>query len=480
MAPLCCRVSAAAAVAPEDSKATAKEIPPAEDDVRMLRQFNEQLSSQPVSIKDYLDEESILRMLEPGPYGELAPCAVLDGEWLLARADQIALCEDPEARKKLALPRRQQLEKEVPEAYMSGAKLRKLERGDERINSPLPLVCVSHIWRTKDHPDPYCENLLYFAHSVRAARKKERFPAGDFAVFLDWTSLHQRNKGGKRTRREEAAFGHALSKMQLWYAHMKTLVYLMTSTPEEWTEDPVPYEKRGWPSFERMITMILKHQSSKAWATICDTGAFKNPKPGREQRTIVHPPLDVHAFAILLDGLKFTNGADKEMVLRLYKETLSTALEQAPSLRYTGLRWGDKDMAKLVKILPLCRRLKYLNLKGSRNEFTDVSANLFADMLADKGVLPELQFIGAGCTDKEDHERGHDPLLESDALKRACESRDIHLDRDVPNDEVMTCNKMRMDTTLPHRLSRNRSSITNRSTTINLNIFSNVAGAFRK
>ena len=85
---------------------------------------------------------------------------------------------------------------------------------------------------------------------------------------------------------------------------MKTIVFLLTSTPKAWPAETLPYSARGWPSFERMITMILKQQSSKAWATICDVGAFD---PGGPQRTCLQPPKDAAGFEQMLQQLSFTN-----------------------------------------------------------------------------------------------------------------------------------------------------------------------------
>ena len=89
-------------------------------------------------------------------------------------------------------------------------------------------------------------------------------------------------------------------------------------------------------------------------------------------------------------------------------------------------------MATLAKVLPLCRNLEYLNLKGSHNGYTAESATVLADVLSrEPKVLPNLVMIGAGCRAKDD-EAGQGPLLESEQLKRACESRGVELLRDVP------------------------------------------------
>ena len=389
-------------------------------------EFQRQLSKADLTIESFVNEESLFEMLVPSKRGELAPCALLDGEWMLKRAAKLhSLSRD--ARKKYALPRRQYLERHHPEAFMSAATLRKLERGDERINSPLPLVCVSHCWHSRDHPDPYGDNLLIIEEAVIKARNVERFPAGKFAVFFDWVSLHQRDKRGRRTAKEQTAFGHALSKMQLWYAHMKTIVFLLTETPQGWPAESKPYTERGWPSFERMITMILKHQSKKCWATICDVGAFAEGGVGR---TVLEPPKDVHSFEEMLNTVEFTNGADRRTVLALYRETLHVALGQARSLRYTGLQWGDGEMGGLTRVLPLCKNLVYLNLKGAHNKYTADAAASLAAVLRDEQHLPRLKMIGAGCNAKEKDDQG--PLLEDAELRRICEVRGVKLLRDVP------------------------------------------------
>jgi len=319
--------------------------------------------------------------------------------------------------------------------------LRNLPRGHARISSPLPLVCISHTWHGREHPDPYGDNLLEFAKAVVEARKVERFPKGDFAVFWDWMSLHQHpGFGKKRKGAEEVAFQRALSHMSLWYAHMKTLVYLLTATPAAWPSNTLPYSSRGWPSFERMITMLLKHQSSKCWATICDVGAFAE---GGAQRTRLEPPKAPEDFAQMLSRLHFTNGTDQAKVLMLYRETLNCALGQARSLRYTGLRWGDPEMAALAKVLPLCRNLVYLNLKGSHNEYTEASASVLADLLSHHDVAPHLQMIGAGCRDKALDTDDQGPLLESSRLHAVCKSRGLKLLRDVPLELVDQLQKQR-------------------------------------
>jgi hypothetical protein len=441
----CCSPRRAVAVLPDDNVSPLAESTKPAELTQMVK------STKTMTIDDFLNEEALLSMLEPQKDGELAPCAVIDGEWMLRRAAHVLQQPDREKRRALALPRRQDLERDVPEAFMSADRLRSLERGDERINSPLPLVCVSHCWHGLSHPDPFGDNLLVLAEAITKARGVDRFPKGEFAVFLDWCSLHQRDSSGERTPAERAAFSQALGRMNLWYAHMRTLVYLLTATPTEWPAGTLPYGARGWPSFERMITMLLKHQSSKCWATICDVGAFA---PGGLGRTRVYPPKPPEEFEQMLRTLNFTNGADRRVVLALYTATLNTALGQARSLRYTGLRWGEPEMHDLVKVLPLCRNLQYLNLKGSHNDYSAASASLLADVLSRPGVMPKLKMIGAGCRDKANGEEDQGPLLEDGRLQAVCFRRGVSLLRDVPYELATISNRAR-----PPSLAKQRSSI---------------------
>ena len=117
----------------------------------------------------------------------------------------------------------------------------------------------------------------------------------------------QRGPGdANRNELEQRSFSIAISRMQLWYAHQKTLVYLLTRTPAAWDgAGSVPYSGRGWPTFERTVSMLLKLQSSKCWSNLVDVG---------EPDARLRPPKTVDEFKRLLQQLKFTNGADRRVV----------------------------------------------------------------------------------------------------------------------------------------------------------------------
>ena len=53
---------------------------------------------------------------------------------------------------------------------MSAEELGALPRGDNFVGNPLALICVSHAWLTREHPDPEAANLIALADAIE---KKE-------------------------------------------------------------------------------------------------------------------------------------------------------------------------------------------------------------------------------------------------------------------------------------------------------------------
>ena len=398
----------------------------------------QQIKSMHLMLRDFsqITENGLLRLLKPLPSG-ITPVKLLDGEWLLDRAERLRGA-DAEERLKLALPRRQDLESsdEGRKAFMSLEELLRLHRemsADQelvKIGSPLPLLVVSHCWHDAPHPDPAGDNLLKLADAIQERRavtrvdsRRRAAPEGRFAVFYDWCSLCQKDEAGNRAEDETEAFRTALARMQLLYAHQKTIVYCLTEQPLGWTGNR--YENRGWPSFERMVTMLLKHHSHGSWQLIVDAA---NP----ERRPL--PPMLPEEFDAMLDDeeqITFSNGTDKRLVSELYHQTLTVALGQTRTLRYAGLRWGDAEMESLVRVLPMCHALETLNLKGSHNAYTSRSAEILAEMLEERGNLPRLKCIGARCGAKGEGESTRGPLLGSETLQAICKARSIKLAADV-------------------------------------------------
>jgi hypothetical protein len=167
--------------------------------------------------------------------------------------------------------------------------------------------------------------------------------------------------------------------------------------------------ERGWPTFEQRLTMLLKMQSSLAWANIVDVA-----KPNAK----VLVPLPPAAFAALLEKRVFTNGAARRFVSKLYEKTINEALSQTTQLRFVKQDWRDKDIAELVQVLPFCAKLQRLALDDN-NKLTCKSAQALAQALTE-GMAPCLEYLG--------HEAGHS-FAHSKALRDACKERGIKLKR---------------------------------------------------
>ena len=132
--------------------------------------------------------------------------------------------EAREIGREYALPRRQELEAAEPGAYLRLGEFEGLHKNFSAENDQLRLVVVSHRWAGRDHPDPEATALLAVAgalvraqtrHAVTLFTRQTRptLPE-EAAVMWDWVSLPQKDAGGRRAWREEAAYNEALATMQ--------------------------------------------------------------------------------------------------------------------------------------------------------------------------------------------------------------------------------------------------------------------------
>ena len=233
------------------------------------------------------DAESLCRQLEVAD-GSLVPVRLVRGSWLLRRAEELRRARTDAERRQLAVPRRQELEDREPHAFLSAAEVRALPRGRAFITAaPLRLIAISHMWLTKDHPDPLGQQLVAFADEVRrqqsplhhttffALRLVARallcmrlpvtvFPDGEFAVFYDFVSLHQKDPHtGERTPSESHAFQRALDRMGSFYASPLTSTYCLARLPPGWDRLPT-YSERGWCSFEQAASVLSLARGSAA------------------------------------------------------------------------------------------------------------------------------------------------------------------------------------------------------------------------
>lgn len=370
----------------------------------------------------YVEPESLFAQCTAA-IGTRANVRLLRWDFLDDRARRLALATTDAERAALALPRRQDLERDHPAAFYSLDELQALPRGNKAFaGGPLPLVAVSYCWRSAAHPDPFGQALVRFAAAVRhaqrhrAQRHNALLPKA-VAVFFDWCSLDQKDAQGNRTDQERASFQGALASMQLWYAHQLTTVFMMTDPATDPASDTLvdslSYGARGWPTFESRCAMLGKRTSQHAWPLLVDVAAL-GCDAGRTEAGLAprYPPLRPDEFHALLATKRFTNGADAELVANLYTATAREVIGGASMLKFGGLQWGDAELVELCAWLPHCQKLRTLSLVGNRigdggiRALAAVAAsgglqqmrdlNIGSNVISDRGGRALLKAIEAG------------------------------------------------------------------------------------
>jgi hypothetical protein len=150
------------------------------------------------------------------------------------------------------------------------------------------------------HPDPEGEQLKLLCTRLKTLdfpslcllRRSglrgvcQAYGFSDMGVFFDWASLFQKDHKlwtpaelvaeekrtedqrrkaelyrDSRTPYGDKMFKFALGTMDLWYAHAKTTVVLLTELPEKLPESfdkERTYDKRGWTTYERCSAELCK------------------------------------------------------------------------------------------------------------------------------------------------------------------------------------------------------------------------------
>ena len=118
----------------------------------------------------YTDAASIFAALRPKADGKLAPVKLLRSSWIVARAAKLRAATTDDERRMLRLPRRQDIERDEPSAFMSPEELEGLPRN--RNTGSLALGASSYCWLTQQHPDPLGEQLMSLGAAIERAQTK--------------------------------------------------------------------------------------------------------------------------------------------------------------------------------------------------------------------------------------------------------------------------------------------------------------------
>ena len=129
----------------------------------------------------YTDVASIFAALQPKAAGKLAPVKLLRSSWIVTRAAQLRAATTDDERRLLRLPRRQDLERDEPNAFMSSEELEALPRN--RQTGSLALGASSYCWLSPQHPDPLGEQLMSLAAAIERAQTKGEHGNPDGQAF---------------------------------------------------------------------------------------------------------------------------------------------------------------------------------------------------------------------------------------------------------------------------------------------------------
>lgn len=304
--------------------------------------------------------------------------ALLKGRWLVERS------------KSSPLSRRQDLESEAfwpaSDLHVSADGFWLLEPMERRVM----VIAVSYCWWTMEHPDPDGRQLQHLGHVLGSYLDQYRInlfgkdQVADTAVFLDWGSLHQE----PRSEDEQAAYQRGVASMHLWFTHRKIKVWRMSSVPGPTPEGFVPYQDRGWPTFEREVSEMIH-----AYDDLVDVARFqigKNYYQNREAlQTQREPPLTPDGFRDVLKTRQFAISGDLDVVANLFQQAFLEVMTSTQVLAFNDLGWDDGKTVQCAKALPHCHNLQRLFLEG--NNIGDEGAQALAEALLHCATLEHLR-----------------------------------------------------------------------------------------
>lgn len=246
------------------------------------------------------------------------------------------------------LGKRQEL---PPEAHWKGKELFHPNGSMYRI-----LAAVSHVWLTKDHPDPDGRNLSRVAEVLSLL-----MPVfGDFALYWDWASLYQEPRGPE----EQLAFERSLQDASLWWMHTRILKLLLTTEPPGYSAQP--YGDRGWPTFEREVSFMVTPANMVLDLALFGEACQDHKSTIDTCKANRPPPTTPKHFSLRLGKKRFAHDADRGLVNRLYQECFMSWISGIEELNFQGHNFNDEQITQLAAAVRHCGRLKHLDLAGNR------------------------------------------------------------------------------------------------------------------
>ena len=245
------------------------------------------------------------------------------------------------------------------------------------IDDTVLVVALSYCWCEATHPDPKNLVLEEVVHILRFLHLSRHFGGEEggglqdrrLAVFWDWLSLYQ----SPRSPDQKSSFDKGLSMVNVLYAHTEVLVFLCTRAHRS-----QGYLDSGWPYFEWSVSQFVKRSD-----LIIDV-----PTARRFIETTVNEPDENRTMARLhevcrpvtrrlaaspeffndaLKAKKVTNGSDKGVLEKKYRETFTDVMDA----QRTEVELRDVRMATTRRSAPQCSFSLILVANGTKLQQPD-------------------------------------------------------------------------------------------------------------
>ena len=364
----------------------------------------------------YNQVEGLLKQLsgEPAP-----PVRLLKLSWIESWVKRVGASSSG-----LALPRRQQLERDHPEAFLNAEEVRGLPLPPgfaslSETSAGARIAAISHAWATPTHPDPKGEQLTRFVNQVSKQRgpcPRGRCvwlcPATDDGCLSEiepdcpgWRSLAVRSAmlacwplfagcaegcvcgcipyRGQGCGHSVRSLPHGEFALFYDYASLPQKDDEGRRTPDEHALFQTALDKMGsWYAHSLATTFVMDVPSDSAVLPYAQRGwptferavsALAKPSAGdtytriiedsrgRNGRAYRTPPMHPKAFACVLASKVFTNGkSDCELVASLYADTLMGAFGHSRKLEFSHCNWGDDELHQLAQVLHFAKRVTIL------------------------------------------------------------------------------------------------------------------------
>jgi FtsZ-binding cell division protein ZapB len=325
--------------------------------------------------------------------------AMLDARWLVNLWDRF-----PDTQ--LSLSRRQDLPRK---AFLSVDELRVAGCPNEG----LPIVVVSAPWLSPFHPDPKGAHLRLVAIALKALLAGGK----KYGVFWDWGSIVQPKDRSKEYHRleakEQASLDDAMSGLFKLFTHDHTTVFRLTRLPEDFP-DAYDLPDFGDPRDEKPQSRVnnIAQYADRGW-TFCESQWASWPcketldlgnlldsdgDPPSDRQKLLRRcssaagrmvPLPPSEFNATLELKSFHNATDdKPLVIELYQAAYTAYFGATRKLDFSGLGWGDEEMAKLCMLVNsgVLAQLEFLHLSG--NQVRDAGMEMLGQTVRD-GKLPK-------------------------------------------------------------------------------------------